>query len=184
VQLVAIDGKTARHSFASEQDQGALHIVSAWASQHQVVLGQLATEAKNNEITAIPQLLEMLDLKGATVTIDAMGCQKKIGEKIVAGKADYILSLKENQPSLHREVQEFFASAESDGYRDVRSDYAPSDATTLPVLWQMRRWWAVEFVGIGVLRTACTGFWTWPSMKTVVEFAVAMAPITSPCSAR
>ena len=64
-QLVAIDGKTARHSFASEQDQGALHIVSAWAAQHQVVLGQLATEAKSNEITAIPQLLEMLDLKGA-----------------------------------------------------------------------------------------------------------------------
>jgi predicted transposase YbfD/YdcC len=125
-QLVAIDGKTARHSFASEQDQGALHIVSAWAAQHQVVLGQLATEAKSNEITAIPQLLEMLDLKGATVTIDAMGCQKKIAEKIVSGKADYILSLKENQPSLHREAQEFFASAESDGYRDVRSDYEQS----------------------------------------------------------
>jgi predicted transposase YbfD/YdcC len=122
-QLVAIDGKTARRSFASEQDQGALHIVSAWASQHQVVLGQLATETKSNEITAIPQLLSMLDLKGATVTIDAMGCQKKIAEKIIASKADYILSLKENQPTLHREVQEFFASAESDDYQDIRSDY-------------------------------------------------------------
>jgi predicted transposase YbfD/YdcC len=122
-QLVAIDGKTARRSFASEQDQGALHIVSAWASQHQVVLGQLATETKSNEITAIPQLLSMLDLKGATVTIDAMGCQKKIAEKIIASKADYILSLKENQPTLHREVQEFFASAESDDYQDIRNDY-------------------------------------------------------------
>jgi predicted transposase YbfD/YdcC len=115
-KLVAIDGKTARHSFAGEEGKGPLHLVSAWVAQNQLVLGQVATETKSNEITAIPKLLELLDLHGATVTIDAMGCQKAIAEKIVDGGADYILALKDNHPTLHREVELFFDSARSEGF--------------------------------------------------------------------
>lgn len=110
-KLVAIDGKTMRRSFAHEDDKGPLHLVTAWVAENEVALGQVATDTKSNEITAIPKLLELLDLRGATVTIDAMGCQKAIAEKIVDGKADYVLALKENHPTLHQEVEEFFAPA-------------------------------------------------------------------------
>ena len=81
-KLVAIDGKTARRSFARERGQGALHLVSAWVAENALALGQIATEDKSNEIVAIPKLLELLDVRGATVSIDAMGCQKKIGAAI------------------------------------------------------------------------------------------------------
>jgi len=121
-KLVAIDGKTARRSFAKEEDKSSLHVVSAWAVENQLVLGQIATDCKSNEITAIPELLAMLDLRGATVTIDAMGCQKKIAEAIIDAKADYVLTLKDNHPTLHQEVREFFESAQADGFRDTRYD--------------------------------------------------------------
>jgi predicted transposase YbfD/YdcC len=125
-KLVAIDGKTARHSFAGEEGKGPLHLVSAWVAQNQLVLGQVATESKSNEITAIPKLLELLDLHGATVTIDAMGCQKAIAEKIVDGGADYILALKDNHPTLHGEVELFFDSVRAEGLQDLRWDRSES----------------------------------------------------------
>ena len=121
-KLVAIDGKTVRRSFAREEGKSALHVVSAWAAHNQLVLGQVVTDQKSNEITAIPELLGMLDLSGATVTLDAMGCQKKIAESIVTAKADYVLTLKDNQPTLHQEVRSFFESAQADGFRDTRHD--------------------------------------------------------------
>ena len=102
--------------------KSALHVVSAWAAHNQLVLGQVATDQKSNEITAIPELLGMLDLSGATVTIDAMGCQKKIAESIMDAKADYVLTLKENQPTLHQEVRDFFDSAQADGFCSTRHD--------------------------------------------------------------
>lgn len=114
-QLIAIDGKTVRRSFAKEDNKKALHLVSAWCAENNVVLGQIATRAKSNEITAIPELLELLDLRGATVTIDAMGCQTAIAEKIVDGGADYVLGLKGNHPTLNEEVREFFALDHRDG---------------------------------------------------------------------
>ena len=89
-KLVAIDGKTARRSFARERGQGALHLVSAWVAENALALGQIATEDKSNEIVAIPQLLALLDVRGATVSIDAMGCQKKIAAAIVDKGADYV----------------------------------------------------------------------------------------------
>jgi len=121
-KLVAIDGKTVRHSFAREEGKGALHLVSAWVAENQAVLGQLATDSKSNEITAIPQLLELLDLRGATVTIDAMGCQKAIAEKIIDAGGNYILGLKENHPTLHQEVEQFFEAAQAETFRDTRCD--------------------------------------------------------------
>jgi predicted transposase YbfD/YdcC len=109
LKQIAIDGKTLRRS--GGRDLGPLHLVSAWATANQLSLGQVATATKSNEITAIPQLLELLSLKGALVTIDAMGCQKDIAAKIVAGGGDYILTVKDNQPRLLEDIQKSFERA-------------------------------------------------------------------------
>jgi len=106
-EVVAIDGKTLRHSFDTAADKAAIHMVSAWASAQGICLGQIKTEAKSNEITAIPKLLERLALKGCIVTIDAMGCQKDIAKKIRDCEADYVLSLKGNQGLFHDEIKTF-----------------------------------------------------------------------------
>jgi len=108
---IAIDGKTLRGSFDTAAGQNPLHLVSAWACDVRLTLGQVATEAKSNEITAIPLLLELLDLKGTTVTIDAMGCQKEIASKITEGEGDYLLALKDNHPTLCEAVEEEFLTA-------------------------------------------------------------------------
>ena len=108
---IAIDGKTLRGSGDKAAGRNPLHLVSAWASEARLTLGQVAVDSKSNEITAIPLLLELLDLKGATVTIDAMGCQKEIAAKIVAGGGDYVLALKGNQGKLHEAVDTAFTTA-------------------------------------------------------------------------
>lgn len=107
-EVVAIDGKTVRRSLDRASNKAAIHMVSAWAQHNHLVLGQEKVAEKSNEITAIPRLLERLDLTGAVVTIDAMGCQKSIARKIVEKNADYVLSLKGNQSALHDDVQTFF----------------------------------------------------------------------------
>lgn len=107
-RLIAIDGKTIRRSFDKAGGKAAIHMVSAWCEANHLVLGQVATAEKSNEITAIPQLLEMLDVRRAVVTIDAMGCQKEIAAKIVEGKGHYLLQVKENHPTLHARVKETF----------------------------------------------------------------------------
>jgi predicted transposase YbfD/YdcC len=99
-RLVAIDGKTLRRSHDATQGLGPLHIVSAWASEHGIALGQVATEEKSNEITAIPVLLKQIELKKALITIDAMGCQKDIAREIVDGGGDFVIAVKDNQPKL------------------------------------------------------------------------------------
>ena len=114
-QHIAIDGKTLRGSFDTAAGRNPLHLVSAWASEARLTLGQVAVDSKSNEITAIPLLLELLDLKGATVTIDAMGCQKEIARKIVDRGGEYVLALKDNHPTLHQAVgEEFTAALEAD----------------------------------------------------------------------
>jgi predicted transposase YbfD/YdcC len=113
-EVVAIDGKTLRRSFRDAGNKAFVHMVSAWAASNRVVLGQVKTEEKSNEITAIPRLLEVLHIKGAVVTIDAMGCQKEIAEKIVRGGADYMLAVKDNQPTLLADIQAAFAAATDD----------------------------------------------------------------------
>jgi predicted transposase YbfD/YdcC len=102
--ILAVDGKTARRSHDHSQGLGALHSVSVWASEYGLSLGQVACAEKSNEITAIPELLRLVDLRGAIITIDAMGTQKAIAEQIVAGGADYVLALKGNQETLHQAV--------------------------------------------------------------------------------
>jgi predicted transposase YbfD/YdcC len=117
--VIAIDGKTSRRTHDRGRDRKPLHLVSAWASRQRLVLGQQATEEKSNEITAIPLLLERLHLTGAIVTIDAMGTQIDIAQKILDGGGDYCLSLKENRPLLHDEVERFFADPEA---KDVTTE--------------------------------------------------------------
>ncbi len=122
-RLIAIDGKTLRKSFDAADDRLAIHVVSAWCEENQLVLGQLATEEKSNEITAIPRLLEMLNIQEAVVTIDAMGCQKAIAEKIVEQKSDYVLAAKENQPALHETVKSIFDELTGPGIAGAACDY-------------------------------------------------------------
>ena len=120
-EVIAVDGKTLRRSHDRNAGLAALHLVSAWATTNSVVLGQVATEAKSNEITAIPQLLAFLHLKGCIVTIDAMGCQTKIAEQIKAQDGDYVLALKGNQGTLAAEVEEAFVSADAKDYAGMDS---------------------------------------------------------------
>lgn len=107
-QIVAIDGKTLRRSFDAASSKAAIHMVSAWATANHITLGQVAVDAKSNEITAIPKLLEMLEIAGSLVTIDAMGCQVEIAREIVERKADYCLAVKDNQPTLCGGIENFF----------------------------------------------------------------------------
>jgi predicted transposase YbfD/YdcC len=107
-EIVAIDGKTLRGSHDGGSNKQAIHMISAWARNAHLVLGQRKVDDKSNEITAIPQLLQMLELSGCIVTIDAMGCQKKIAARIVKKKADYVLAVKGNQGTLHEQIKTFF----------------------------------------------------------------------------
>jgi len=111
-EIIALDGKTVRGSGNKTRQQPALHLVSAWATHNRLMLAQVKTAEKSNEITAIPKLLEMMHINGATITIDAMGCQTDIAKQIINQEADYVLSLKENQPTLYHDVQAIFLRAE------------------------------------------------------------------------
>ena len=122
-QIVALDGKTLRRSHDRGKGKGAIHMVSAWAAANRLVLGQVKVDEKSNEITALPALLEVLALKGCIVTIDAMGCQTEIVKAIVSQEADYVLSLKGNQGTLHRDVQELFTHAHATQFQDVAHDF-------------------------------------------------------------
>ncbi len=111
---IAVDGKTLRRSHDDGRGLGPLHVVSAWANEYGLSLGQVATEEKSNEITAIPELIDQIDVKGAIVTIDAMGCQKDIAKKIVDAKGDYVLAVKDNQPKLHEAIKDLFSDERQD----------------------------------------------------------------------
>ena len=121
-QVVPIDGKTLRHSYDRSLGKAAIHLVSAWASANRLVLGQLKVDDKSNEITAIPELLKLLVLKGCIVTIDAMGCQTEIVSLIVEQEADYVISLKGNQGHLHDDVQDLFAYAYETNFHQIAHD--------------------------------------------------------------
>jgi len=145
-RLVAIDGKTIRRSLDAANGKAAIHMVSAWGAANQMVLGQLATDAKSNEITAIPKLLKLLDLDGAVVTIDAVGCQKKIARQIVDQGGHYILQLKGNQGTLHKETEMLFSQCLTDDCRGISYTTA---ATTNGGHGRIeeRRIWATSEVG-------------------------------------
>jgi predicted transposase YbfD/YdcC len=145
-EVVAVDGKTARGSRDRRRAKQALHMVSARGCRNRLVLGQEATEEKSNEITAIPKLLELLELKGCIVTIDAMGCQTKIAAQIVDQGGDYVLGLKGNQSTLHEEVEEFFATASAGEFAGVVHDYAEETDKDHGRL-EVRRYWITEELG-------------------------------------
>ena len=118
-QVIALDGKTLRHSFDRTHGLGAIHIVSAWATENRLVLGQVKVAQKSNEITAVPELLGLLDITGCIVTIDAMGCQTEIARQIVEQQGDYVLALKRNQGTLREDVQFFLDDAREREFREV-----------------------------------------------------------------
>jgi predicted transposase YbfD/YdcC len=122
-RLVAIDGKSCRGSHDQAHGLGALHIVSAWASEEGIALGQVATDAKSNEITAIPQLLEQIDLNGTLITIDAMGCQKEIVKQVVTGGGDCVIAVKDNQPKLLAAIQTHFFDHLENDLKDLQYRY-------------------------------------------------------------
>lgn len=120
--VIAIDGKTARRSFTTKGRKNALHIVSAWSCQNQLVLGQSAVDEKSNEITAIPELLNLLDIERSIITLDAMGCQQEIAKQIIKQKADYILALKGNHSGLQAELEAWWHKAEREGFSENNYD--------------------------------------------------------------
>jgi predicted transposase YbfD/YdcC len=160
-EVVAIDGKALRRTFDRARGLGALHLVSAWATANGLTLGQVAVGAESNEVTAIPRLIELLDLKGCVVTIDAAGCQKEIAARIVAKEADYVLALKENNPTLYEQVSEYFLEQlEEEGpgrklrrHREVEEGHGRSEARE-------------TFVAPAPQAIVASG--AWPGLATVV----------------
>jgi predicted transposase YbfD/YdcC len=160
-QVVAIDGKTIRRSHDRSAHKAPIHMVSAWANENRMVLGQVKTDEKSNEITAIPELLRLLALEGCIVTLDAMGCQRAIAEQIVEKKADYVLGLKGNQGNLHADVELFFQDGLESGFKDIAYDYCQTvDGDHGRI--ETRRYWVTQDIG-----------WlpdkpSWKGLKTVV----------------
>ena len=129
-RLVALDGKTIRRSMDSANDKNPLHVVSAWAAEQHFTLGQVAVDAKSNEITAIPELLKLLELKGALVTIDAMGCQKEIARQIIDQQADYCLAVKGNQEHLHEDLKAHFEECLETNFANTDHDEHTTEETS------------------------------------------------------
>ena len=121
--IIPIDGKTLRRSFDKSSNKACIHMVSAWSSKNNMVLGQIKVNEKSNEITAIPELLKLLEINGCIITIDAMGCQKDIAEDIIDNKADYILALKGNQITFFDEVKSYFDHCFDINFKDIAYDY-------------------------------------------------------------
>lgn len=123
VEVISLDGKTLKQSYDRNKKQKAIHVVSAWANKHKLVLGQKKVNAKSNEITAIPKLIEMLEISGSIITIDALGCQKEIVTKIINKQADYVLGLKGNQGKLHQQVKDYFEQAYQKNFANIEHSY-------------------------------------------------------------
>ena len=127
LDLISIDGKTVRRSVDKKNNKFPIHIVSAWSSKNGISLGQVKVNEKSNEITAIPELLSQIKVKNSVVSIDAMGCQKKIVESIIESKGDYAISLKENQPTVYKEVVNYFEKLMLSGFEGVNTGYSMTE---------------------------------------------------------
>lgn len=160
VRHIAIDGKTLRHSGGGKSPHRQLHLVSAWATEASLTLGQVAVDEKSNEITAIPRLLELLDVKGALVTIDAMGCQKEIAGKIIEGGGDYLLTVKDNQENLKEDIVACFVQAYDNDCRQVTYEKYETDEAGHGR--QERR--VYELI---VEPTGVRGMEEWPGLKVI-----------------
>ena len=159
-ELIAIDGKTLRHSYDTKQGLRAIHMVSAWAVKNRLVLGQIKTAEKSNEITAIPELLKILDIKNSTVTIDAMGCQKNIAQDIIQGDGDYVLALKGNHEKLHKDVALFFEEACKNNFTEVAHEYMETKDEDKGRI-EIRRYWVTEKVD------SLSGKQDWENLTTI-----------------
>ncbi len=141
--VVAIDGKTLRRSHDRAKGKKALHLVSAWASEARLVLGQVAVDEKSNEITAIPELLQLLLLEGCIVTLDAMGTQRAIAAQIIEQKGDYVLALKENQGTLYENVEDTFRLAQQEQFRGIEAHFQQSVEKAHGRL-EIRKHWVID----------------------------------------
>jgi len=164
-QVVAIDGKTLRRSHNHRQGKAALHVVSAWATANRLVLGQVAVEAKSNEITAIPELLRLLDLRGCIVTIDAAGTQTAIAQQIVAGGADYVLALKGNQKGLVEDVKRLFEWAHSIDFAELEHDHVHTVTKGHGRIETRHTWTISDLRFVGDLRQGRK----WKSLRSVAQ---------------
>ena len=162
--VVAIDGKRVRRSHDRYIGKDAIHMVSAWASASGVALGQTRVEERSNEITAIPQLLEMLQIEGCIVTIDAMGCQKEVASKILDERADYVLAVKKNQGRLHEDVHDTFDLARKSSFDSLDHDYHETINASHGRI-ETRRCWAVS--DLDHIRYVDDGG-QWPGLTTLV----------------
>jgi|SRR6476620_3262776 len=149
-EIIPIDGKTIRGSYDRNQGKSALHVISAWASEQNLVLAQMKVEDKSNEITAIPALLELLDITGSIITIDAMGTQTEIAKKIIDKKADYVLALKANHPTLYHQVEQWFKQASAQNFHSVDVSYEQRIEKG-HYRTEIRQVWSVPVAAIGDL---------------------------------
>jgi predicted transposase YbfD/YdcC len=164
-QVIAIDGKQLRRSFDTQSHKAAIQMVGAWASANNLALGQVKVDSKSNEITAIPELLEALDIQGCTVTIDAMGCQTEIAEKILENGGDYLLALKENQPLLYVDVELLFDDLEASNM----SVYEYQDGSSVDKdhgRFEVRQAWKIDDAEI---LSALRNTEKWPQLTSVVK---------------
>ena len=163
-QVVAVDGKTARGSKDSFQGQEAIHLVSAWASETGVLLGQRQIDEKSNEITAVPELLKLLFIKGCIVTVDALNCQKDIAQTVIEREADYVFALKANHPQLYQDVIDWFDWARQRDFRDVKHNFHQT-VTKGHGRLEIRRCWAIA----DPLALESLGYYEgWAGLQTVV----------------
>jgi predicted transposase YbfD/YdcC len=163
-EVIALDGKTLRRSHDKGLGKGAIDMVSAWATANHLVLGQRKTAEKSNEITAIPELLHVLDVAGCIVTIDAMGCQTKIVETIVERGGDYVIAVKENQPRLYDDLQTTFRDAQATHFRDVAHDFHQTVEKDHGRIETRRCWTIAEPGYLDYINEAQT----WKHLRTVV----------------
>ena len=163
---IAIDGKTLRHSYDRYHEKSALHLVSAWAKESRLVLGQTAVDSKSNEITAIPQLLDMLALAGCLISLDAMGCQTEIAQQIIDQEADYLLAVKDNQKYLAQDLREIFALEFSQPapFADIEHDFAQTIEKSHGRIETRQCWTISEPDFIQYIRN----YQAWPALQTIV----------------
>lgn len=162
-QVIPIDGKTLKQSYDRNAKQKAIHLVSAWASEHRLVLGQMKVDKKSNEITAIPALLDVLEIAGCIITIDAMGCQKEIAAKIIGKQADYVLALKGNQGKLYEQVEAWFKQARSHEFAQLDYSYYQTTESNHHRI-EIRQYWSVPVAALGGVHNQAQ----WKGLQSVV----------------
>jgi predicted transposase YbfD/YdcC len=159
--VIAIDGKAVRRSHDRANGKEAIHIVSAWAHDNHLALAQVKVEDKSNEITAIPQLLKVLQIKGCLVTIDAMGCQRDIAQNILDAGADYLLAVKGNQETLHEDIASEFAEAQRDSFAHMEYAYYETLEKNHGRIEKRSYWLTSDIQGVGVSHR-------WPKLAAIV----------------